>query len=82
MTKEIYHEMWDYFGACDPLNNKTYPGQKTFTLGCFQWVKKSNGRGFKKGKVQHRIKGYVHTPEAAHHQAKLWCDKKNQDANE
>ena len=42
---------WDYDGAC-----LTWSGASV-SLGIFQWVPKSSGRGVKRGPVQKRIKG-------------------------
>ena len=71
---------WDYEGACDPLRGGGCPGMETFTLGCFQWVRRGKygqARGLKKGRVQYRVKGHVSDPHDAHRRAKEYCARKN-----
>lgn len=75
-----YFGMWDYDGALDPLKGRAPSGMQSFTLGCFQWVRRRNGKGpgLKPGKVQHRIKGDVSNPHEAHRKAKAFCDQRNE----
>lgn len=42
---------WDYDGAC--VNSRW----GTISIGIFQWVRRANGKGLKRGKVVKRIKG-------------------------
>lgn len=78
---EPYAGMWDFDGSCAPAEDgsghKTWGGQETFTLGCFQWVKTARGNRLKKGKVSYRIKGRVESPKEAYEAARVYCAKKN-----
>lgn len=84
MSEEKYAGMWDFSGACAPTRNAdgtfSFPSgiyYETFTLGCFQWEKKSSGKKLKKGRVRYRVNGTRHDPQAAWDAAKAYCDKKN-----
>ncbi len=59
---------WDYNGACIPDGN---PFWKTFSVGIFQWLPKSNGKGLKKGKIVKRIKGSSYEKEAVFKLARI-----------
>ena len=80
---QAYEGEWDFDGACAPtegINHGVYNGQATFTLGCFQWVRRGKdgkGKGLKKGKVQFRIKGDVSDSTDAYRRAREYCAKKN-----
>ena len=79
MPGEPYPGKWDYDGACDPLDGGDYAGMVTFTLGCWQWVRRgrnADGKGLKPGKVSYRIKGYVSDPNKAHAEARAYCERK------
>ena len=54
---------WDFDGSCAP--GGSYAGWQTFSLGIFQWVPKSGGKGLKRSKVTRRVKGYTSQPEEA-----------------
>ncbi|MDO3431216.1 hypothetical protein QWJ46_00815 [Rhizobium sp. CBN3] len=78
MDKHIYEGMWSFDGSCAPPENGVSRHlYGTFTLGCFQWVKKSSGKGLKRGKVQHRVKGKTSDPKPAYEAAREYCAKKN-----
>lgn len=74
---------WDFDGACAPAEGSSvgaYGAQQTFTLGCFQWVRRGKdgqGKGLKKGKVVYRIKGDVTDSAAAYERARAHCAKRN-----
>jgi len=77
---------WDYSGECDPLKRgggRHTASIRTFSLGIFQWVPKSGGRGLrgelKRGKVVKRIRGYVVCPEEAHAEAQMIVDLWNEE---
>lgn len=77
---EIYEGMWDFDGSCAPNEDGSTKGAyqpETFSLGCFQWVGRSGGKGFKPGKVQYRVKGVTHDPAPAYAKAREYCAKKN-----
>ena len=82
MKQEPYEGMWDFAGSCAPgeEGGTVLTSQETFTLGCFQWVRRGKdgqGKGLKKGKVQYRIKGHVSDPERAYRDARNYCARKN-----
>lgn len=76
---KAYEGKWDFSGSCAPSENGSavWAGQQTFSLGCFQWVKRKSGKGFRPGKVRYRIKGHVSEPQIAYAKAREFCDKKN-----
>lgn len=39
-----------------------YSAQETFSVGIFEWLPKSNGKGVKRGPVKVRVKGSVINP--------------------
>jgi hypothetical protein len=50
-------------GACTPGRGKANPAWATFSVGIFEWVPKSNGKGLKRGKVKVRVKGPTCCPD-------------------
>ena len=75
---EKYEGMWDWSGACDPSRWQTRSVRMhTFSVGCFQWLKKASRNGFKKGRVQYRIKGDTDNPQEVYDAAATYCAKKN-----
>jgi len=81
LESEAYEGEWDFDGSCaPPEDGKEITWNHTFTLGCFQWVrrgKEGNGKGLKKGKVMYRVKGYTDNPKAAYQKAREYCARKN-----
>lgn len=83
--EDAFEGEWDFDGSCAPAEgsagNEAWPGQKEFSLGCFQWEKRRKGDGLKKGRVQYRVKGQT-GPRAqeAFEKARAFCDKKNTQA--
>lgn len=73
MKKEYKH---DYSGSCAPGNTSNF-GNTIFSVGIFQWLPKSSGKGLKKSAVKFRIKGNVNNAESVYSQAKIICDKMN-----
>jgi hypothetical protein len=61
----------DWSGSCAP---DKYGWNTTFSVGVFEWVKKSDGKGLKKTAVKYRIKGYSIKPEAVYARAEEVCD--------
>lgn len=59
---------WDFDGACAPGGG--WATHLTFSLGIFQWVPKSGGKGLKRGKVIKRVKGYMSAPDEAFEKAR------------
>jgi len=59
---------WDYYGDCDPAHRKPH-GYETFSVGVFQWLPKSSGKGLKKGNVQSRVSGSVNSPQEVYDKA-------------
>lgn len=78
MKKAYKH---DYSGSCVPgsvnisytKSGKHYTGQHTFSVGIFQWLPKSSGKGLKKSAVKFRIKGNVNDAEKVYKKAKECC---------
>ena len=80
-----YEGMWDFDGACAPPEDggrATFSGQLTFTLGCFQWVKRSKGKALKRGRVTYRVNGHVESPKTAYEAARAYCARKNATPNQ
>lgn len=80
-TNTIYEGMWDFAGSCAPPEDgsrgSVFPGQLTFTLGCFQWVRRSGSKKLKRGRVTYRVNGHVESPKVAYEAARAYCAKKN-----
>ncbi len=56
----------DVYGDCAPdgrLSKEYRAHWETFSLGVFQWVAKSSGKGLKKGNVKVRVKGLTADPD-------------------
>lgn len=70
MKTELKH---GYSGSCDP--SKTNWSFKTFSVGIFQWVPRSSGEGFKKGKVLVRVEGFTNDPEKVYSKAQEICEQ-------
>ena len=82
--RDAYEGEWDFDGACAPPENggQSRAGglHETFTLGCFQWVRRGknhDGTTLKKGRVVYRIKGRVSDPKPAYEAAREYCAKWN-----
>ncbi len=67
---------WDYDGQCIPDDN---PSWKTFSVGIFQWLPKSGGKGVKRGKVVKRIKGNSYEKEVVFNLARAEVMKREKD---
>ena len=75
---EKYEGMWGWSGECDPSSGTgSWGGMLTFSVGCFQWTRKASGKGFKKGRVQRRIKGSVSESQKVYDKATEFCKVKN-----
>ena len=70
--KEAYRH--DYDGNCAPGMVEYFNGA-TFSVGCFQWIPKENGKGLKKSAVIFRVKGYSSNPNLVYDTAKNICKK-------
>jgi hypothetical protein len=75
---------WDFEGSCAPREDGSdiprFSGHISFTLGCFQWVRRGRdgqGSALKKGTIQHRVKGRVEDPGPAYAAARAFCERKN-----
>lgn len=68
------HGTWDWFGSCDPQHHKGAFAYETFSVGVFQWVRKSKGRGTRKGAIIGRIVGSTANPESTYARANAECD--------
>ncbi len=80
---EAYEGEWDFDGSCAPKEDGSNSGRhtyETFTLGCFQWVRRGKdgqGKGLKKGKVMWRVSGRTDAPAEAYRIAREYCAKQN-----
>ncbi len=65
----------DYHGACAPGNAPpTWTSRHfRFSVGCFQYLPKANGRGVKRGPVKVRITGFTRSPELVYEKAAEVC---------
>lgn len=68
---------WDFDGSCAPRENVHSTSWKTFSLGIFQWIPKSSGKGLKRGKVVRRVKGYCDVADEAYAKAQGIVDGLN-----
>lgn len=69
--KEAYKH--DYSGSCAPKPRRDYLAHHTFSVGIFQWLPKSSGKGLKKSAVKFRVKGNVNNAEAVYKMARGFC---------
>ena len=73
---------WDFDGSCAPpegLEHSTiYPWATTFSLGCFQWIPRANGKGLKRSKVAYRVSGLCSQSVTVYAKARAYCDRCNQ----
>ena len=75
---ERYEGMWDWHGSCDPATpTGEYMPYRTFSVGCFQWVSRANGKGLKRGRVRYRVKGPKSDPQSVYREAQSFCNLKN-----
>ncbi len=65
----------DFSGSYASPNRCEYFTNETFSVGCFQWVKKANGKGLKKSAVKFRVKGPSSAPELVFNAAKEICSE-------
>ncbi len=82
--RDAHEGEWDFDGSCAPKEHGGHSplgaGQQTFSLGCFQWVRRGRlgtGEGLKKGKIMYRVKGQVSAPDEAYQKAREYCAKQN-----
>jgi hypothetical protein len=68
---------WDFDGACDPNKHPEWSSASTFSVGCFQWIPRSSKKGLKRGRVEHRVRGFVSNPEEVYARARAYCAKMN-----
>jgi hypothetical protein len=71
---------YDFDGSCGPKNHDI--GKRwniTFSVGVFQWIPKSRGKGLKRGKVIKRISGLVAKPDDVYSRAEKICKEKNEE---
>jgi hypothetical protein len=61
----------DWSGSCSP---GSFVLNATFSVGIFEWVLTSDGKGLKKTAVKYRIKGYSSNPEAVYARSDEVCD--------
>ena len=63
----------DFSGNCDPRKSKWR--YDTFSVGIFQWVEKSGGKGMKKSPVKFRVYGPTKFADVVYRQANKLCDE-------
>ena len=71
MKKQINKH--DYSGECSPLSYNFATFNKTFSVGCFQWLPKAQGKGLKKSPVKFRVKGLVSEASKVYAEAEMIC---------
>lgn len=74
---EVRHEKpgtHGFAGNCAPgaLNQLSGP-QETFSVGVFEWLPKSSGKGVKKGPVKVRLRGSMSDPDEVYAAARSVC---------
>ena len=69
---------YDFDGECAPHRNPKH-SWATFTLGIFEWVAKSGGKGLKRDKILVRVKGETANPGPAYEEARDRCRILNND---
>lgn len=70
MNKEINKH--DYIGECSPKEDNGL-WNKTFSVGCFQWLPMLSGKGLKKSPVKFRVKGLVSDVSKVYAEAEKVC---------
>jgi hypothetical protein len=65
--------LWDYDGSYAKQPGQRVHSWETFTVGVFQWVAKSSGRGVKRGKAVKRISGLCSDPKSVFARAEALC---------
>jgi hypothetical protein len=65
----------DFDGSCAPLGKEAFSGQKTFSVGIFQWLAKSRGKGLKRSAVKVRVGGLISDPEKVYARARMIVDE-------
>jgi hypothetical protein len=68
---------YDFDGACAPHTGLT-ANWESFTLGIFQWVAKSGGKGLKRSKIIQKVKGQSKDPGPAYEKARKLVATLNQ----
>lgn len=73
--------LWDFDGACQPklisgVSTSTH-GYHSFSVGVFQWIAKSSGKGLKRSKSIKRFSGSVNDYEMVYAKAELFCIDKD-----
>jgi len=66
---------WDYWGKLDPSHWISRIYWQTFSVGVFQWIAKSNGKGVKRGKSIKRFSGFVADPECVYRQVRAFIEE-------
>lgn len=61
----------DFSGNCAPGGRYgSWGGQRTFSVGIFEWVPKVGGKGLKRSAVKVRVKGSTSNPEKVYNCAR------------
>lgn len=69
MKKAYRH---DFSGSCAPGKSHAFMNVM-FSVGIFQWLPKSSGKGLKKSAVKFRVRGSSNNPEKVYKKAKEIC---------
>ena len=59
-------------GSCKPGGGQWFNNQ-TFSVGIFQWLPKSVGKGLKRSAVKYRVKGHCDVAEKVYSRASEIC---------
>ena len=68
MEKAMKH---DFSGSCVPGQGSW---NQTFSVGIFQWIPKSSGKGLKKSAVKFRVSGPSSEKDVVFRKARQICD--------
>lgn len=63
-----------YDGACAP-GRSGYAPFGGFSVGIFEWLRKSRGKGLKRGKTKIRVRGMCSNPQRVYDLAEEWCQR-------
>jgi len=62
-------------GSCAPTAPRAWSSQIGFSVGVFQWIPKSGGKGLKRSAVLVRVKGFVRDAQKVYEKAREICAK-------
>lgn len=63
----------EYSGYCRPINGISQDNFQTFSVGIYELIPKSSGKGFKKSAVKVRVRGNVSDEKRVYEMAQNIC---------